>query len=134
MCHALMSQEERHFPDPMKFLPERWLRESSAKTFSAKNAHPFAYMPFGFGPRTCIGRRFAQLEMETLLIKVSPVSSFTSNESLDRRFRKPRSIYCLFQMVRNFRLEWNYGTLKFKSGFINTVESPLKLKLIDIDG
>jgi hypothetical protein len=32
---------------------------------------PFLTMPFGFGPRICIGRSFAELKIETLVTKVS---------------------------------------------------------------
>lgn len=71
MGHGFMCMEPQHFPQPEKFLPERWLRESSGTPISAKEAHPFIYMPFGFGPRSCIGKRFANLEMETLLLRVS---------------------------------------------------------------
>ncbi|XP_046751899.1 cytochrome P450 CYP12A2-like [Diprion similis] len=104
ICHGLMSLDPENFPDSMRFIPERWLRESSNSMHCTKNAHPFAYMPFGFGPRSCIGRRFAQLEMETLLIK----------------------------LVRNFRLEWHYGPLEIKSRLLNNISTPLKIKLIDI--
>lgn len=63
--------DPEHFPRPDEFLPERWLRNNDNTNVKAsKEAHPFAYMPFGFGPRTCIGRRFAELEMETLTLKV----------------------------------------------------------------
>ena len=36
------------FEDPMAFLPDRWNRDS-------KKIHPFASLPFGFGPRACYG-------------------------------------------------------------------------------
>lgn len=64
--HSEMVKEERYFPRAREFIPERWLPEGD----DLKALHPFASMPFGFGPRTCIGRRFAQLEMETFLAKV----------------------------------------------------------------
>ena len=67
--HAFTSRDPRYFPQPEEFLPERWLRENTGY-LSYKNAHPFACMPFGFGPRSCIGRRFAELEITTLLMKV----------------------------------------------------------------
>lgn len=68
-AHSIISRKPEHFPKEEEFIPERWLRSNTGPLSSA-NAHPFAYMPFGFGPRTCIGRRFAELEMTTLVMKV----------------------------------------------------------------
>ncbi|MCB9778919.1 MAG: cytochrome P450 [Alphaproteobacteria bacterium] len=50
LLHRLQDQH----PDPEAFAPDRFLRDASW--------HPFAYLPFGGGPRTCIGARFAALE------------------------------------------------------------------------
>jgi cytochrome P450 len=50
-------RDQRWFPDPERFDPERFLGEKERK-FS-----PFAYFPFGAGPRACIGAQFALTEI-----------------------------------------------------------------------
>lgn len=66
MHHDWVCMQDEHFEDAQQFLPERWLRSSESKT----DAHPFASVPFGFGPRACIGRRFAEQESHIALIKL----------------------------------------------------------------
>lgn len=56
---------EEHFPRPSEFLPERWLRDRPMGSIN-----PFASIPFGIGPRSCIGRRLAEQEMYTLLARM----------------------------------------------------------------
>ena len=46
--------------NPDQFIPERWLDDK-------QKVPPFAYMPFGAGPRVCIGFNFALLEMKIVL-------------------------------------------------------------------
>lgn len=64
--HCVISNLDKYFPKSDVFLPERWLKDS---VFN-KNYHPFAALPFGFGKRMCLGRRFADLEMQIVLIEV----------------------------------------------------------------
>ncbi|XP_068620505.1 probable cytochrome P450 49a1 [Battus philenor] len=113
--HYILSNDERYFPSPQEYIPERWLREDfiersrlnnqNVKQFcyntkdesSLKNLkrikqgsydceqatamliwqkqkelgiHPFASLPFGFGRRMCIGKRFAETELQLLLAKM----------------------------------------------------------------
>lgn len=55
---------EELFKFPLEFRPERWLNEDLGKI------HPFATLPFGVGPRMCIGRRIAEAEMYLLATKL----------------------------------------------------------------
>ncbi|XP_053617328.1 cytochrome P450 6B2-like [Plodia interpunctella] len=45
------------FPDPEEYRPERFFGEEK------RNIIPYTYMPFGEGPRLCLGMRFAKMQM-----------------------------------------------------------------------
>jgi cytochrome P450 len=49
------------WPDPLKFDPSRFTVEATP------NRYRCAYMPFGAGPRTCVGGSFAMIEGKTML-------------------------------------------------------------------
>lgn len=64
---------EKYFPRSNEFLPERWIKTCPAHYIDKsipKDHHPFASLPFGFGRRMCLGRRFADLEIQTIIAKV----------------------------------------------------------------
>ncbi|XP_052870668.1 cytochrome P450 CYP12A2-like [Anopheles cruzii] len=105
MGQLVLQRQEGQFTRPSEFLPERWLTGPAASGCpSAKEAHPFVYMPFGFGARTCIGRRLAMMEMEILVSR----------------------------LIRQYHIRWNYGELKFKASIVNVPATDLKFELKDV--
>ena len=44
-----LGRDPNNFSDPLTFNPDRWDKESK------EHHHPFAYLPFGYGPRACYG-------------------------------------------------------------------------------
>ncbi len=61
MSQFITHRDERFFPDPLQFDPERFAPE--AKAARAK----FSYFPFGAGARQCIGESFAWMEAVLIL-------------------------------------------------------------------
>lgn len=96
-----LAWKEKYFMDAKQFKPERWLRNAESKV----EHNPWVFLPFGFGPRSCVGRRLAMLELETLLTKV----------------------------IRNFKLEWHHGEIKYKIDLVYGIAGPLKIRLTDVE-
>ena len=49
--------DARWYPEPKKFNPDRFAPDNAA------SLHPQAWLPFGAGPRACIGQSFSMMEM-----------------------------------------------------------------------
>jgi len=56
LCNYVMHRTERLWENPLAFDPDRFLRDPSLKSKGAP------YMPFGAGPRICVGAAFATME------------------------------------------------------------------------
>ena len=64
ICTLVLHRDPRWFPEPERFLPERF--EEGRENDLPKGA----YLPFGAGPRYCIGQMFAMMEIEIILAMV----------------------------------------------------------------
>ncbi|MDX1992412.1 MAG: cytochrome P450 [bacterium] len=83
--------DERFFPDPERFDPERFSPENE------KTITRYAYLPFGAGPRVCIGNQFAMMEAKLIVA------------TLAQRFQMHLAPGHLVQPERMFTLRPKYG-------------------------
>ncbi|XP_030371717.1 probable cytochrome P450 12a4, mitochondrial [Scaptodrosophila lebanonensis] len=105
-------KNDSYFPRAGEFLPERWLRpdlrvdaEGNGSDNALKLTNPFAFLPFGFGPRMCVGKRIVDMELELGIARI----------------------------IRNFKVEFNHPTENaFRSVLINIPNIPLNFKFTDI--
>lgn len=69
-------RDPQYYPDPELFNPERFSDENKG------NIDPMTYMPFGVGPRNCIGSRFALMEAKVTFVHLlSKFSLVLTNKS-----------------------------------------------------
>ncbi|KAB0797029.1 hypothetical protein PPYR_11090 [Photinus pyralis] len=59
-----MHRDPKFYPNPERYDPERFSDENKSKI------EPGSYLPFGIGPRSCIGNRFGLLEAKMLIFKL----------------------------------------------------------------
>ncbi|GBM25942.1 putative cytochrome P450 12a4, mitochondrial [Araneus ventricosus] len=88
--------DEKYFKNPNEYLPERWLNKE-------ERPPPYSFTPFGFGPRSCIGKRLAELEMSCFLTDV----------------------------IRNFKVEYHYEDIGMYKRIANTPDKPLRFRFVE---
>jgi cytochrome P450 len=80
----VVHRDPRWWPDPLRFDPGRFAPERAPA--SAPERHRYAYLPFGAGPRTCIGASFAMLEASVAAAAVARAFAVTSDPVLPPLF------------------------------------------------
>ncbi|XP_041603078.1 cytochrome P450 3A12-like isoform X1 [Vulpes lagopus] len=66
----ILHRDQNLWPEPEEFQPERFGRKNK------DSINPYTYLPFGTGPRNCIGMRFAIMNMKLALVRVLQNFSF----------------------------------------------------------
>uniref|UniRef100_A0A669F902 unspecific monooxygenase n=1 Tax=Oreochromis niloticus TaxID=8128 RepID=A0A669F902_ORENI len=59
------------WPEPEEFKPDRFSKENK------QNINPYTYLPFGAGPRSCMGTRFALMMVKLAMVEVLQNFSFS---------------------------------------------------------
>src|SRR5258707_15362400 len=102
-----------YYADPERFLPERFDPDYG-------EAHPpYAYIPFGMGPRSCIGSGFALMELKTLIpvilqrfqpdlvpgqhIALEPIVTLRARKGIRMRLESPAITASPLSSHRRFR-------------------------------
>jgi cytochrome P450 family 12 len=101
---AEVYRDQKYFERPNEFIPERFLRpETSGEAcpMSLRQKHSFAYLPFGYGPRFCVGKRIAEMEIETFLCR----------------------------LFRKYQVEWHHSDMAVQPAMVLLPASELKFKL-----
>ncbi|KAJ4250327.1 hypothetical protein NW757_007160 [Fusarium falciforme] len=110
-----MHHNPEYFPEPFKFQPERWIVDENGTTGASAERLALAqsaFMPFSAGPRGCVGKNLAYLEMNLVLAKIiynfeirrDPVSNLGggSPEAIEgRRTVDQYQLYDIFVGIRD---------------------------------
>ena len=96
--NSVIGNDPNLFPEPDKYIPERWIDNKH-------EINPFAIRNFSHGPRMCIGKRFAELEIQLGICK----------------------------LLKNFRLEWAAEyELDPITELVNCPDKPMTIRFVDI--
>jgi len=89
----VVHNDEKNFPNPEEFQPERFLPENKDKL------NQYSFMAFGQGPHNCIGMRFAQEEIKLTLATLLKDYYFETCEKTKLTFKPGRTFLAQFEPV-----------------------------------
>lgn len=91
LCNWAMHRDPTYFTDPDEFRPQRFLPENK------NNINQYAFVPFGLGPRGCIGIRFAYESLKLLFIYLIRNFNVESRNDTKLQYKPGQQIVVAFQ-------------------------------------
>ncbi|XP_050523282.1 cytochrome P450 4C1-like isoform X1 [Daktulosphaira vitifoliae] len=92
ICIGNLHKSHLYYKDPEKFNPDNFSPDECL------SRHPNSFMPFGLGPRNCVGKRFAMIQMKVIISTLIRNYHFHFSE----KYSKPEDFKATYSITQTF--------------------------------
>lgn len=100
-----LNHNKDYFPEPFAFRPERWIPSESGEQAVTKAKQAFA--TFSFGPRNCVGKGLAMIEISLAVAAVIRKYEFRLTETSLKQVGMGRGVF-----DGQYQTKWAFTSLK----------------------